>query len=89
MSRTITENGAEARPVKLEFEIRRMAEVVTQVARQMGLEGVTGALNIVADGEPRSSDRVHEMARQFMDRTRQMQDEVDRFRAVAQGGRIA
>lgn len=89
MSRTIPENGTGTQPVKLEFEIRRMAEVVTQVARQMGLEGVTGALKIAADGEPRACDRVHEMASQFLERTRQMQDEVDRFRTVAHGGRLA
>jgi hypothetical protein len=89
MSRTIPESDTRSEPAKLEVEIRRMAEVVTQVARQMGLEGVTGALKIVADGEPRASDRVHDMARQFLDRTHQMQREVDRFRAVANGGRVA
>ncbi|WP_374370824.1 hypothetical protein [Dongia sp.] len=89
MSRTIPEAGTRSEPVNLEVEIRRMAEVVTQVARQMGLEGVTGALKIVADGQPQASDRVHEMARQFLDRTHQMQSEVDRFRAVANGGRVA
>ncbi|WP_374382239.1 hypothetical protein [Dongia sp.] len=83
MSRTIRENGGESRSVDLEAEIRRMAEVVTKVARQMGIEGVTGALTMAADGEPKACDRVHEMARQFMDRTEQMQAEVDRFMAVA------
>jgi hypothetical protein len=89
MSRTIPESETRPETANLEVEIRRMAEVVTQVARQMGLEGVTGALNIVADGEPRASERVHDMARQFLDRTLQMQSEVDRFRAVANGGRVA
>ena len=89
MSRTIPENGARAESVNLEAEIRRMAEFVSQVARQMGLEGVVGALDIVADGQPRASDRVHDMARQFRERTHQMQEEVDRFRLVANGGRPA
>src|SRR5262249_28059576 len=88
MSRTIPDPGARAESVNLEAEIRRMAEFVTQVARQMGLEGVVGALDIVADGKPRASDRVHDMARQFRDRTNQMQNEVDRFRLVANGGRV-
>jgi hypothetical protein len=83
MSRTIREPGNEGRSVNLEAEIRRMAEVVTQVARQMGIEGVSGALKMAADGEPRACDRVHEMARQFMSRAEQMQAEVDRFMAVA------
>ncbi|WP_374312648.1 hypothetical protein [Dongia sp.] len=87
MSRTIREPGSESRSVNLEAEIRRMAEVVTQVARQMGIEGVSGALKIAADGEPRACDRVHEMARQFMGRAEQMQNEVDRFMAVAGGKR--
>lgn len=85
MSRTIRETGTRPESVDLEAEIRRMAEFVTQVARQMGLEGVTGALKIVADGEPQASDRVQELARQFLGRTEQMQNEVDRFRAVAAG----
>lgn len=88
MSRTIPETGARAESVDLEAEIRRMAEFVTQVARQMGLEGVIGALDIVADGQPRASDRVQDMARQFRERTHQMQYEVDRFRLVANGGRL-
>ncbi|MBK8158121.1 MAG: hypothetical protein IPK59_04830 [Rhodospirillaceae bacterium] len=83
MSRTIREPGSNSQSVDLEAEIRRMAEFVTQVARQMGLEGVTGALTIVGDGEPRACDRVHDMARQFMSRAEQMQNEVDRFMAVA------
>lgn len=87
MSRTIPEAGSRPESVNLEAEIRRMAEFVTQVARQMGLEGVTGALKIVADDAPKASDRVHEMARQFLERTHQMQNEVDRFRAVAGGQR--
>jgi hypothetical protein len=87
MSRTIREPGNGNQSVNLEAEIRRMAEFVTQVARQMGLEGVTGALTIVGDGEPRACDRVHEMARQFMTRAEQMQSEVDRFLAVAGGKR--
>ncbi len=87
MSRTIRESGNESRSVNLEAEIRRMAEVVTQVARQMGIEGVSGALKIAADGEPRACDRVHDMARQFMARAEQMQSEVDRFMAVAGGKR--
>ncbi|WP_374650683.1 hypothetical protein [Dongia sp.] len=87
MSRTIREPGSESRSVNLEAEIHRMAEVVTQVARQMGIEGVSGALKMAADGEPRACDRVHEMARQFMARAEQMQSEVDRFMAVAGGKR--
>jgi hypothetical protein len=83
MSRTIREPGSDAESVNLEAEIRRMAEVVTQVARQMGLEGVAGALKMAADGEPNACDRVHDMARQFMARAEQMQTEVDRFMAVA------
>ena len=83
MSRTIREPGSGSQSVDLEAEIRRMAEFVTQGARQMGWEGVTGALTIVGDGEPRACDRVHEMARQFMTRAEQMQNEVDRFMAVA------
>lgn len=89
MSRTIPEPHSRPESVDLEAEIRRMAEFVTQVARQMGLEGVTGALAIAADGEANASGRVHDMARQFLDRTLQMQAEVDRFRTVANGGRAA
>jgi hypothetical protein len=87
MSRTIREPGSGSQTVNLEAEIRRMAEVVTQVARQMGLEGVTGALTMAGDGEPRACDRVHDMARQFMVRAEQMQSEVDRFMSVAGGKR--
>jgi hypothetical protein len=87
MSRTIRESGSESQSVNLEAEIRRMAEVVTQVARQMGIEGVSGALKMAGDGEPRACDRVHDMARQFMARAEQMQNEVDRFMAVAGGKR--
>lgn len=87
MSRTIRESGTENQSVDLEAEIRRMAEVVTQVARQMGIEGVSGALKMAGDGEPHACDRVHDMARQFMARAEQMQNEVDRFMAVAGGKR--
>jgi hypothetical protein len=89
MSRTISGAHNASQSVDLEAEIRRMAEFVTQVARQMGLEGIAGALNIVAEGTPSASDRVHEMARQFQERTLQMEDEVARFRAVAGGRRGA
>lgn len=87
MSRTIREPGQGAPSVDLEAEIRRMAEVVTQVARQMGLEGISGALTMAGDGQPRACDRVHDMARQFMARAEQMQSEVNRFMAVAGGKR--
>jgi len=87
MSRTIREPGQGGESVNLEAEIRRMAEVVTQVARQMGLEGISGALTMAGDGQPRACDRVHDMARQFMARAEQMQSEVDRFMAVAGGKR--
>lgn len=83
MSRTIREPGSNSQSVNLEAEIRRMADVVTQVARQMGLEGVTGALTMAGDGQPHACDRVHDMARQFMARAEQMQSEVDRFMSVA------
>lgn len=89
MSRTISEASNASKSVDLEAEIRRMAEFVTQVARQMGLEGIAGAIKIVADETPSASDRVHEMARQFRERTVQMEDEVARFRAVAGGRRSA
>lgn len=87
MSRTIREPGQGTPSVDLEVEIRRMAEVVTQVARQMGLEGISGALTMAGDGQPRACDRVHDMARQFMARAEQMQSEVNRFMAVAGGKR--
>lgn len=87
MSRTIREPGTGTESANLEAEIRRMAEVVTQVARQMGLEGVTGALTMAGDSQPRACDRVHDMARQFLARAEQMQSEVDRFMAVAGGRR--
>lgn len=89
MSRTTSEASNATQSVDLEAEIRRMAEFVTQVARQMGLEGIAGAIKIVTDGTPQASDRVHEMARQFQERTVQMEDEVARFRAVAGGRRGA
>lgn len=87
MSRTIREPGSERQNVSLEAEIRRMAEIVTQVARQMGIEGVTGALKMAGESEPRACDRVHAMARQFLARAEQMQNEVDRFMSVASSKR--
>lgn len=83
MSRTIREPAKASETAALEAEIRRLAHVVIQVARQMGLEGVCGALKMAGDGEPRSCDRIHDMARQFLTRAEQMQSEVDRFMAIA------
>lgn len=79
MSQIIWQAVNNSQTLNLETEIHRIAELVTQIAHQMGTEGATQALTMATDGAPHAGDRVYKLAQHLISCTEQIQTEVDRF----------
>jgi hypothetical protein len=70
---------------ELQLEVARMADMVCEATRQAALDGIASALAIAADRTIETPDRVRDIANQVLSRAAIMQNEIDRFRAVAHG----
>ena len=68
---------------QLQAEVVRMADMVCEATRQAALDGIASSLSIAADRTPETPDRVREIANQVLARAQIMQNEIDRFLAVA------
>lgn len=78
-------NHPEHGVAELQAEVVRMADMVCEATRQAALDGIGSALSIAADRTPETPDRVREIANQVLARAQIMQNEIDRFLAVARG----
>lgn len=67
----------------LQAEIERMAELVFDVARDTGLEAVTAALSLTAEGGAAAPERVRDIANDLLYRAEIMQTEIGRYMSVA------
>lgn len=85
MSEALQRNPAEHGVAELQAEVVRMADMVCEATRQAALDGIGSALSIAADRTPDTPDRVREIANQVLARAQIMQNEIDRFLAVARG----
>lgn len=70
---------------ELQAEVARMADMVCEATRQAALDGIASALSVAADRTLETPDRVRDIANQVLSRAVIMQNEIDRFRAVAHG----
>ena len=70
---------------ELQAEVARMADMVSEATRKAALDGIATALSNAADRTFETPDRVREIANQVLSRAAIMQNEIDRFRAVAHG----
>jgi hypothetical protein len=70
---------------ELQLEVARMADMVCEATRQAALDGIASALAIAAERTLETPDRVRDIANQVLSRAAIMQNEIDRFRAVAHG----
>lgn len=70
---------------QLQAEVVRMADMVCEATRQAALDGIASSLSIAADRDQQTPDRVREVANQVLARAQIMQNEIDRFLAVARG----
>ena len=83
MSRTNIRPQEKDDSIALQAEIRRMADMIATVVRSTGVEGINAALGIAASGSTDASLLVGDLAHQFLGRAEIMQDEINRFQAVA------
>jgi hypothetical protein len=83
MSRTNIRPREQDDNIALQAEIRRMADMVATVVRSTGVEGINAALGMAASGSVTAPHQVNDLAHQFLGRAEIMQDEINRFLAVA------
>ena len=76
---------AETETQHLRAEIRRMADMVAGVVRQTAIEGISAAMTVAASGTPDAPIETTHIAGQLLERTRVMQNEIDRFLSIAAG----
>jgi hypothetical protein len=89
MSEAIHLSDAEQQSIhSLQAEIDRMAEMVFDVARETGLQAVTAALSLAAEGRPGAPDHVRDVANDLLCRAEIMQSEIGRFMSVAEHAQI-
>jgi hypothetical protein len=85
MSEALQLNRPEHGVAELQAEVVRMADMVCEATRQAALDGIGSSLSIAADRNLETPDRVREIAGQVLARAQIMQNEIDRFLAVARG----
>jgi hypothetical protein len=85
MSEPAQLNRQEHGVAELQAEVVRMADMVCEATRQAALDGIGSSLSIAADRNEQTPDRVREIANQVLARAQIMQNEIDRFLAVARG----
>ncbi len=85
MSEALQVTQPEHGVAELQAEVVRMADMVCEATRQAALDGIGSALSIAAERKQETPDRVREIANQVLARAQIMQNEIDRFLAVAHG----
>lgn len=85
MSEALKLDRAQHGVADLQAEVIRMADMVCEATRQAALDGIGSALSVAADRDLETPDRVREIANQVLSRAQIMQNEIDRFLAVAKG----
>ena len=85
MSEPAPRNRPKHGVAELQAEVVRMADMVCEATRQAALDGIASSLSIAADRTEDTPDRVREIANQVLARAQIMQNEIDRFLAVARG----
>jgi len=78
-----------AETAQLRAEIQRMADMVSGVVRQTGIDGINAAMAVAASGAQTAPKDAHKIAHQILERASVMQSEIDRFLAIANGRHAA
>ena len=78
-----------AETAHLRAEIQRMADMVSGVVRQTGIDGINAAMAVAASGAPTAPKDAHKVAHRILERATVMQCEIDRFLAIANGRHAA
>jgi hypothetical protein len=90
MSEAFQITDAEQRNIdSLQAEINRMAEMVFSVSRDTGLEAVSAALALPAEGKDDTPDKVRDIAGDVLARAEIMQSEINRFMSIARNTPIS
>ena len=74
---------------QLRAEIQRMADMVSGVVRQTGIDGINAAMAVAASGSDSAPKDATKVAHQILERATVMQNEIDRFLAIANGRHAA
>ena len=74
---------------QLRAEIHRMADMVSGVVRQTGIDSIAAAMTIAASGAPTAPKDATRVAGELLDRAVVMQTEIDRFLSIAAGRHAA
>ena len=74
---------------QLRAEIHRMADMVSSVVRQTGIDGISAALTVAASGTASAPKDAHRVAAELLERAEVMQTEIDRFLSIAVGRNAA
>jgi hypothetical protein len=74
---------------QLRAEIQRMADMVSGVVRQTGIDGINAAMAVAASGASTAPKDATKVAHQILERATVMQSEIDRFLAIANGRHAA
>ena len=82
------DRGGVAEIAQLRAEIQRMADMVSGVVRQTGIDGINAAMAVAASGSDSAPKDALKIAHQILERASVMQSEISRFLAIA-GGRHA
>jgi cell division septum initiation protein DivIVA len=78
-----------AETAQLRAEIQRMADMVSGVVRQTGIDGINAAMAIAATDADSAARDATKVAQQILERASVMQNEIDRFLAIANGRHAA
>jgi len=74
---------------QLRAEIQRMADMVSGVVRQTGIDGINASMAVAASGLSTAPKDATKVAHQILERAVVMQSEIDRFMAIANGRHAA
>jgi hypothetical protein len=78
-----------AETAQLRAEIQRMADMVSGVVRQTGVDGINAAMAVAVSGSDSAPKDATKVAQQILERATVMQSEIDRFLAIASGRHAA
>ncbi len=73
----------------LQAEIGRMAELVSGIARETGLQAVTATLSLAGNSDLATPDRVRDIAHDLLSRAEIMEAEIGRFLSLAENAPLA
>ena len=74
---------------QLRAEIQRMADMVSGVVRQTAIDGISAAMAVATSGFESAPKDASKVAHQILERASVMQNEIDRFLAIAAGRHAA